>query len=167
MRDVDVMDEWCRNKTVRRHLVPWVMNIRRWTYFATVEPCPAYPLKREKFEALLHQWDAWVCRKLYGPRWLKTGRSDRPLSMVFFEGGPKSGTLHTHGLIFVPPDIKENYALVAEEQWNKLTENKTVGRVLWLQPVNDTEKDRNRVTSYATKNLAAPENFENWLILPP
>ncbi len=157
-------DEWVRNKALRQAFVPWIAELRPWTYFGTVAPCPG--LSTQEYLKSLRIWDAKVCRSRLGFRWQQVAKEDRPLTAVFFEGGPKSQTLHAHMLVYVPPELRPGYGPMAEAAWNGLAQNRGCGRNLRLDPIRETLVDRLRVANYATKKLAAPQHMGTWNFIP-
>ena len=160
-------DEWVRNKALRQAFVPWIAELRPWTFFGTLEPCPGYPLNSHQFRALLRYWDAKVCRSLLGSRWQRVANRDaRPFTVVFFEGGPKSHALHAHMLVYTPPELKWRYWFEAGWQWGQIAQNRICNRDLQLAQIGETKVDRLLTASYATKNLAAPQHMESWQFLP-
>ena len=157
------IDEWVRNKALRRALGEW-MKERPWTYFGTVDPCPG--LNTPEYLKSLRIWDSMVCRSVLKRRLKGLPGEDRPLTMAFFEGGPKSHNLHVHLLTCVPRALQPRYGPEVEEIWNGLAENSWCGRDLRLDPIGQTRKDQEMVVGYVTKNVAAPQHMVSWDFVP-
>jgi len=158
-------EQYIRNRQSRADLVAWLLETR-WTYQGTIPVCPGAPLSLIQEQALTRAWYSGFCRSIAGNGWYRTPKETWPQIHSFFEGGPKSGALHAHMLIWLPDYLQPLFEEVADDVWGSLYHNQTCDRRLHLQAIGPSGDDQRAAIQYATKNAAAPENWVAWMILP-
>lgn len=157
-----VLDRRLRQQDLNR----WITDMADWNYFVTIPVTPAHPLRADELERLARHWSARFERALLGQRWFKCPEDSRVRILGFVEGGPKSGSLHSHMLVDVPRPRLGGFWSVAEEAWHLVQANALAKRPLDIRPIGPMSDDIRRVAAYATKNTGHQAHYESFFIIP-
>ena len=118
---------------------------------------------RKENTELLKEWDAWMNRELYGPKWHK--HQDELIWAFAFLEKPRSNP-HWHLLLGQMRGSTES-----DEAWaERVEEIKTVGREFWqkLMPGGDidvrvVERTPHRLIDYVAKEVRHEIQYEDFI----
>lgn len=125
----------------------------------------------------LRHWAARVDRYYLGRNWAKRCRTaERLVGAVFLERGKVAGLPHAHLVVRPPADAHDLHFVWNAPFWfapHPVRELRTLYRnpvtargKMHITPINDSDGDRRRVTSYAAKGLESSDRaYENWCLV--
>lgn len=105
----------------------------------------------------LKVWSSFVERDLFGRIYYKKPVNERMFFAAIPESGLISENLHYHMLLKLPEHKHDRFHKIAEGIWK----NKVSAGSLYIQQINPTDKDRERVTAYDLKEANSPDKFNN------
>ena len=143
MRDTDTIRSKIQRQDIRDELMK-----TKWNGFLTLLFHRHLPL--EEGHKLIHKWDGLVSRRMVGRRFHKSKNYGK--RMVFFGCSGLDGNrhLHTHLLLFVPPQTKiEGFRGVCEKSFRRVVDK---GEVFFSsnEKTYFDKTDRENIVSYTT-----------------